>query len=371
MFSKIKSKYGRKTFIYNISKKENINRLEADRLYQPVPVTLAKMEVDVNNNKKFLYDVSFCISLKEYFKQCVDAEKVLNLLTQFIDMNTECERLKLNIHKVILDDFKYVFYNETSGQLKFIYIPVQNAKIIPEADVLRKFVVNLLSKPIYKPDTDMTGISEILGYIYSELHFNIKSLKAFIDKRNNSEEETVEANTSECGNSKRYMSVKTENMSSSYVPQNNAESSFKEFATTDMTASQNEDFLTKDDTSADEFLTQDTVIYEGVLERLLTHEEIIISKTPFIIGRYENRMSASIKPDYRLDSRKISRPHIIIYQKSGKDFEPDIFEVYDERSHNRTYINGTLLEHKQYLRLTDGDEIKLPGEIFIFHIREK
>lgn len=52
MFSKIKSKYGRKTFIYNISKKENINRLEADRLYQPVPVTLAKMEVDTNNNKK-------------------------------------------------------------------------------------------------------------------------------------------------------------------------------------------------------------------------------------------------------------------------------------------------------------------------------
>lgn len=380
MFGKIKSKYGRKTFIYNISKKENINRLEADRLYQPVPITLAKMEVDANNNKKFMYDVSFCVSLKEYFRQCIETEKILDFLSQFIAMSNECEKLKLSIDKVVLDDFKYVFYNETSGQLKFIYIPVQNIKIIHNEDTLRKFVVNLLSTPIYKNDADMTKISRILEYIHSELHFNIKSLESVIDKIKSHQKETIQTDTSEFEKSKRYMSVKPENMSSESVQQQNVvENLSTDFATTDMINADNEDnednedFATVDTLDlADEFLTQDTIIYEGVLERLLTNEEIIISKTPFTIGRYNDRMPASIiKPDYCLDATEISRSHIIIFQKSGKESEQDIFEIYDEHSRNRTFINGILLEYKQYLRLSDGDEIKLPGETFVFHIREK
>lgn len=368
MLGKIKSKYGRRTFIYNISKKENINRLEADRLYQPAPVTLAKMEVDANNHRKFMYDVSLCISLKEYFKQYVDSEKVVDLLKQFIVMTSECEKLKLNIDKVILNDFKYIFYEKISGQLKFIYIPVQNVKVVSDTDTLKQFVINLLSNPIYKPDTDMTVISEIMVYISSELHFNIKSLSAFIEKINNPEEEIASI---DYGNPARFMSIKSENMSSANPPQNDTESSSTDFETTDMTDLPNEEFLTEDTSENDEFLTQDTIIYEGILERQITNEEIIISKTPFTIGRYENGMPVEMKPDYCLNSKKISRPHIMIYQKSGEEYEPDIFEIYDERSHNRTYINGELLEHKKYLKLSDGDKIMIPGEVFIFHIREK
>ncbi|MDE6036191.1 MAG: FHA domain-containing protein [Ruminococcus sp.] len=369
MLGKIKSKYGRKTFIYNISKKENINRLEADRLYQPAPVTLAQMEVDVSNYKKFKYDISLCVSLKDYLKQNVDAETILDLLKQFIDMTIECDKLKLNVEKVILDDFKYVFYNESAGQLKFIYIPLQNLKVISDSNVKKQFVVNLLSTPVYKPDTDMTVVSGILGYIYSELHFNIKSLKIFIDKLTDPEEKTESDNI----DPKRFISMKYDNTPSENLPKENHENSFAEFATTDMTESQDEEFLTADDTEedTDEFLTQDSVIYEGSLERILTNEEIIISKTPFTVGRYESGMPASMRPDYFMDSKKISRSHITIYQTPDKESEPDIFEIYDERSRNRTYVNDKLLEHKQRLRLEDGDKIRLPGETFIFHIKEK
>ena len=108
---KIKSKPGRQLLICNTSRKDVVNQLEADRLYQPAPITLARMELRTEKDKNLSYDISFCTSLEKYFKQKVDADTIFLLLKQFIEMVHECERLKLSVCSIHFrrDGLKSVF----------------------------------------------------------------------------------------------------------------------------------------------------------------------------------------------------------------------------------------------------------------------
>ena len=354
---KIKSKPGRQLLICNTSRKDVVNQLEADRLYQPVPATLARMEPRTEKDRNLSYDISFCTSLEKYFKQKVDADTIFLLLKQFIEMVHECERLKLNVYKVMFDDFKYIFYHETDRRLKFIYIPLQNTLAMTDTNRLRAFVENLLSKPTYQPNADTAKLLEILNYISVEPRFNINSLELFIQKLENpEEEEKIQSDKPKTSNQHRYMVINSEDITSQ--PEKK-EKGYAVPETTDMSEIQ----------PKDELLTQDGFPYDGLLERVSTKEKIIISGSTFVMGRYEKGMPISEKPDYCLESRTISRGHLKIYKKPGLTInDPDIFEVYDEKSHNRTYINGKLVEHKQYTPLQDGDELSLYNEVFRFRI---
>ena len=109
------------------------------------------------------------------------------------------------------------------------------------------------------------------------------------------------------------------------------------------------------------------IVEIGILEKNSTNEKIIISNSPFIIGRYSK--TSYIKPDYCLESKMVSRIHLKIYQReySGKT----IFEVCDEYSLNGTWINGQRIRHNEMIRIKDGDELRIVSEEFIFHIIEE
>ena len=90
------------------------------------------------------------------------------------------------------------------------------------------------------------------------------------------------------------------------------------------------------------------------LKRLLTGEEILISKSVFCIGRKDD-------VDYSVAmNAAISRKHAEIITRNGR------YYIRDLGAKNRTYVNGKVLPMKEERNLSDGDVIKLANEDFLF-----
>ncbi len=83
-------------------------------------------------------------------------------------------------------------------------------------------------------------------------------------------------------------------------------------------------------------------------------EVIEITKNNFIIGRKDYC-------DWIINSKKISRKHIEIFEKGGYWYAKDL------GSHNHSYFNGsyTPLDAKKAVKLSYGDKIQL-GKVLLF-----
>ncbi|MBO5744533.1 MAG: FHA domain-containing protein, partial [Clostridia bacterium] len=80
-----------------------------------------------------------------------------------------------------------------------------------------------------------------------------------------------------------------------------------------------------------------------------------INKSPFKIGR------SNVTDDYVIvDNRSISRGHATFVIKN------DVCYVTDNRSLNKTFVNGTVLDPEKEHPLSNGDNVKLYNERFVY-----
>lgn len=83
------------------------------------------------------------------------------------------------------------------------------------------------------------------------------------------------------------------------------------------------------------------------------NQRIVISKTPFVIGK--------LNADYHLEKSFISRIHATILEENG------MYYLRDENSKNHTYLNGIQLAPYTLYPLEAGSKIKLGLEELIFN----
>ena len=95
----------------------------------------------------------------------------------------------------------------------------------------------------------------------------------------------------------------------------------------------------------------------AALTRKRTGERTIIDKNIFHIGSSKNLVDYIVT-----ENRAVSRTHADIITKGDK------YYIYDEKSTNGTFINGSLIEKKKEYEIHSGDTIKLADEEFIFEI---
>ena len=92
-----------------------------------------------------------------------------------------------------------------------------------------------------------------------------------------------------------------------------------------------------------------------MLKREKTGEVISISKSPFKIGR------SNSADDYVItDNRSISRSHATLVIRN------DVCYIMDNGSLNKTYINGSPLVPETECVLSNGDNVKLYNERFVY-----
>ncbi len=96
------------------------------------------------------------------------------------------------------------------------------------------------------------------------------------------------------------------------------------------------------------------------LEREKTGELIKITKSPFKVGR------STVTDDYVItDNQLISRSHAMLMIRD------DICRITDNRSKNKTFVNGKAIVPGVELTLSDGDNVKLYNENFVYMKRKK
>ena len=92
-----------------------------------------------------------------------------------------------------------------------------------------------------------------------------------------------------------------------------------------------------------------------MLKREKTGEVISINKSPFKIGR------SNSADDYVItDNRSISRSHATLVIKN------DVCYIMDNGSLNKTYVNGSAIVPETECALSNGDNVKLYNERFVY-----
>ena len=102
---------------------------------------------------------------------------------------------------------------------------------------------------------------------------------------------------------------------------------------------------------ADDVKKPQTVVHAIKCEK--TGEILLIQKSPFTIGRLNTS-------DCVIPNPMISRNHATLIIKN------DVCYLVDNRSLNKTYVNGAAVVPETEHALSDGDKVRLYNEQFIY-----
>lgn len=109
---------------------------------------------------------------------------------------------------------------------------------------------------------------------------------------------------------------------------------------------------------------QTTLLEESVgiydtpnLLRINTNEKIYITKRNFIVGKSRSHADYTIE-----NNAAISRVH------AQFNCEGNEYYIVDKGSTNKTFVNGYMISPNYPIKISNGDEIKLADEVFIFSL---
>lgn len=335
------------------------------------------------------------ISLYERLKKPISEYDFFFIIEQFVDITQKLEKIGLSHNNLVLD-LKYVFFNESTKELSFIYLPIAT----PHSGI---GVLAFLEQVIYsaKPfETDSKYLSKFSYFIKKFNEFDADEVESYICHID-----------SEIVSVIKKVDLKKNNFMNKAASNINVKTpveSFDDEPTDLMADDEKTDLMSEDDGKTDlfdgneptdlflnnaqmglfmkrdnnvddestcllddeatELFSDDeaTDLFDEyniassefpTLIRTLTEEVIRINKPVFRIGKEENCV------DYIVTNNiTISRSHADIISRSGKYF------VFDLRSKNKSYINNRVLPAEHEVEIFNGDILKLANEEFLFRV---
>lgn len=293
------------------------------------------------------------ISLYEHLKKTITKYDFLFIMEQIVDTTQKLNKNALIINNVTWD-IHYVFINETTRELQFIYLPLENDN--SEANVIG-FMEQIIyaAKPMQEADTDY--VSRFVYYIKSLSGYDAEKIEKFIISEDRSIVNTIKRhNVGQSG----FMTDKPQYYYEHYLNKNDDES-------TRMLGEDDEatGLLNGEDDEATGLLNGDEatgILNESTLQmhfasmyRLLTNETFVINKPVFRIGK-----ERSYSDYFVTNNNMVSRSHADIISRSGRYF------IVDLNSKNRTFVNGMPIPAQLEAEIHNGDTIRLANEEFEF-----
>lgn len=275
------------------------------------------------------------ISLYDRLKSPLSKYEFFFIMKQIVDVVQKIRKMGLSCNNLVLD-LKYVFFNDLTKELSFIYLPIAT----PHGNVS---ILSFVEQIIYsvKPEQNDTNY--------------LAEFNSFIKKYNEFDSEKVENYI--CGNmSKQVENVRTDDATELMSEDDDATEIFQDDDVTEI-------FQDVDSTEIFQVDEEKTNISAGMqavniypmLIRATTEEIIRINKPVFRIGTEEECV------DYMITNNgAVSRSHADIISRGERYF------VFDLRSKNRSYINNRVLPAEYEVEIVDGDVLKLANEEFLF-----
>ena len=280
--------------------------------------------------------MAYYISLFDRFKKPVSKFDFFFIIEQIVDIVRKVKLNSMSIDKIQWD-LNNIFINETTREIQFIYLPLENVK--ENIDIL-KFIEEIIYsvKPVKGENSEY--ISRFVYFLKDMKKFNGEEIENFIYQEEKSVIDTIKG---------KYENINNLNKEIFY----NEETGILEEEGTSL-LNDNDDLLNDFEGTALLEEANDSFPY---LFRISTGEEIYIDKPVFRIGK---EMSNS---DYCItDNNAISRRHGEIINREQRIY------LVDLNSMNKTYINDKEIVPQEEIEIFDGDRITFANEKFIFYV---
>ncbi len=348
-----------------ISSKEKINTKELELLSNTNMRGFLK--VKLVRKKHLEYEGPVGISLKKRLQAPFSKYEFLLVMAQIIEAARKICLNNLSMCNLLLD-FDYIFINEMTREIQFIYMPI----VIEKVDVnIIEFMETIIYSVKTLPNQNSDYISKYAFFIKGLASYDASAIERYIGQEDIN---IINQIKNVHGRQSGFMADKLKNKREDdddatallyeddeatgllYEDENEATSLLYE---EDDEAT---GLLIENDDEGTSLLMEEELAskigkHYPRLVRLLTNETIIIDKPVFRIGKEQSYVDYFVA-----NNSSVSRSHLDIISRGTNYF------VIDLNSKNHTYINGKEIQAQNETQIFDGDEVKIANEEFVFNI---
>ncbi len=307
------------------------------------------------------------ISLYERLKKPMTKRDFWFVIEQLVVAVQKLYANNLSLANLMMD-LKYVYINETTKEMQFLYIPLlarQN-----DTDLIA-FIESIVYSVNVGDEKDNDFVSRFIYFFRSLSPFDISKIEDFVAKEDRSVVNTIKKqNAGQSG----FMTNKHAHYHEYYANKNasdddeatgllnDADDATGLLSDDDATGLLNDDdnatgLLNDADDATGLLYENNANVHYPTLFRILTEETISVNKPVFRLGKEKSYV------DYFVTNNiAVSRSHADIITRNNGYF------VKDLNSKNHTYINGQELPVQCETEIFDGDKLRLGNEEFIFNV---
>ena len=383
---KVKFKNSQITVKSKLSKDEQINAREVEILNSKIIRGIMKPTVE--GEKKLSYLSPGGIKLEAYLKKGITKNDFFLVIAQILEAVKSIGRNSFNINNLILN-MKYVFVNEMTHELHFVYQPIYSSAISLD---LASFLYDVAYSVTLALNEDYKCVNNFIAYlkglqavsviniekylldVYPQIYKQVKRQKygqsEYLGSFKNGKDIYYDMDK------RRKPTPPADYDSTSLFSEKNdkdeATSLLMEDVMDTPTSLLDDDnneptsLLVEDEDEATSLLIDDeptSLLSEGpqitypYLIRKNSFDRMDINKPVFRIGKERSYVDYFVA-----NNNAVSRIHADIITKNNSFF------VKDENSTNGTYVNGNRLSPNEEVQVFDGDIITFANEEFEFHI---
>lgn len=383
---KVKFKNSQITVKSKLSKDEQINAREVEILNSKIIRGIMKPTVE--GEKKLSYLSPGGIKLEAYLKKGITKNDFFLVIAQILEAVKSIGRNSFNINNLILN-MKYVFVNEMTHELHFVYQPIYSSAISSD---LAPFLYDVAYSVTLALNEDYKCVNNFIAYlkglqavsviniekylldVYPQIYKQVKRQKygqsEYLGSFKNGKDIYYDMDK------RRKPTPLADYDSTSLLSEKNDKDEATSLLIEDVmdtpTSLLDDDnneptsLLVDDEDEATSLLIDDeptSLLSEGpqitypYLIRKNSFDRTDINKPVFRIGKERSYVDYFVA-----DNNAVSRIHADIITKNNSFF------VKDENSTNGTYVNGNRLSPKEEVQVFDGDIITFANEEFEFHI---
>lgn len=317
------------------------------------------------------------ISLVERLKKPIVKYDFLFIMEQVVYIFQKLKANSLAASSVVLD-LRHVFINETTKEVLFIYLPLEQAG--QETDIFA-FMESIIYSAISAREEDMDYISRFVYFIKSLNVYDGEKIERFISGEDKMVVSTIKRHDARKSSSatgkpgaqnEQYDGRKTEatglldheeatgllgyGEATGLLDHGEATGLLDHEEATGLLEDEEATGLLVEDEEATALL-QEEDHRDASLCRQRTYEIILINKSVFRVGKESKYADYVVR-----DNDKVSRSHADIITRGNRYF------IMDLNSTNGTYINGRQIPARQEVEIFNGDCLKLANEEFEFRI---
>lgn len=384
---KVKFKDSQITVKSKLSKDEQINARELEILNSKIIRGIMKPTVE--GEKKLSYLSPGGIKLEAYLKKGITKNDFFLVIAQILEAVKSIGRNSFNINNLILN-MKYVFVNEMTHELHFVYQPIYSSAISSD---LASFLYDVAYSVTLALNEDYKCVNNFIAYlkglqavsviniekylldVYPQIYKQVKRQKygqsEYLGSFKNGKDIYYDMDKRrkpaplDDGDSTSLLSEKNDkDEATSLLMDDNTDiptSILEEYDNNEPTS-----LLVEDEDEATSLLVDDeptSLLSEGpqitypYLIRKSSFDRTDINKPVFRIGKERSYVDCFVA-----NNNAVSRIHADIITRNNCYF------VKDENSTNGTYVNGNRLSPNEEVQVFDGDIITFANEEFEFHI---